>query len=332
MVFCRQFAVLNKAGITLLHSLQLLSAQTGQPLLRKKLQAVAAKLEKGYLLADSLAEHSDIFPGILLNMVKAGEEGGVLDVVLDRLAQHFERQYDLEQKVKAATFYPKFLVGVVFLVVIFILMVVLPNFMRVFESLGLEIPLLTKFFFGLGRIFVTRWYLIALFLLIFYLIAMKYLQTEQGAYRYDRLRLLSSIHRKIILANFCRTLGTLLKSGMALLPALGLLKGVMENRLVSASLREVERSIVQGRSLAENLAAAGFFPPMVVEIVHVGEQTGNLDNLLLKTAEFYETDVSYTVARLHTVLEPVLILTLAVIVTFIVLAVILPVFEIYQVL
>jgi type IV pilus assembly protein PilC len=336
MIFCRQFAALNNAGITFLRSLQLLGEQTEQPVLRERLRAVAAKLERGYLLADSLAEHGDIFPDILLNMVKAGEEGGVLDTVLDRLALHFEKQYDLEQKVKAATFYPKFLVGIASLIVIFILVFVLPNFMGIFENLGLEIPLLTRLFFTLGRMFITYWYLIMLFLLMSFFILRKFCQTEQGAYYYDRLCLnfpfFSSIYRKIMLARFCRTLGTLLDSGMTLLPALSLLKGVMGNRIVTASIKEVEEGIIQGRSLAENLATAGFFPPMIVEMVHVGEQTGNLDNLLLKTAQFYEADVSYTIERLHAMLEPALILTIAVMITFIALSVILPMFEVYQLL
>jgi type IV pilus assembly protein PilC len=336
MIFCRQFAALNNAGITFLRSLQLLGEQTEQPVLRERLRAVAAKLERGYLLADSLAEHGDIFPDILLNMVKAGEEGGVLDTVLDRLALHFEKQYDLEQKVKAATFYPKFLVGIASLIVIFILVFVLPNFMGIFENLGLEIPLLTRLFFTLGRMFITYWYLIMLFLLMSFFFLRKFFQTEQGAYYYDRLCLnfpfFSSIYRKIMLARFCRTLGTLLDSGMTLLPALSLLKGVMGNRIVTASIKEVEEGIIQGRSLAENLATAGFFPPMIVEMVHVGEQTGNLDNLLLKTAQFYEADVSYTIERLHAMLEPALILTIAVMITFIALSVILPMFEVYQLL
>ncbi|MGI5822367.1 MAG: type II secretion system F family protein [Dethiobacteria bacterium] len=336
MTFCRQLAVLNAAGITFLHSLQLLGEQTEQPVIRERLRIVAARLESGHLLADSLAEHSDIFPDILLSMVRAGEEGGVLDTVLEQLARHFEKQYDLEQKIKTATFYPKFLVGVVFLIVIFILVFVLPNFMRVFENLGLEIPLLTKVFFSLGRIFVAHWYLLLLVLMIFCLILGRCLQTEQGAHLADRLRLdfpfFCSVYRKIMLARFCRILGTLLESGMVLLPALNLLQAVMENRIISANIKQVERGVVRGRSLAENLATFNFFPPMLVEKVHIGEQTGNLGHLLLKTAEFYEMDVSYAVSRLHAMLEPALILVMATIVTFIVLAVILPVFEIYQIL
>lgn len=254
---------------------------------------------------------------------------------MEQLARHFEKQYDLEQKIKTATFYPKFLVGVVSLIVIFILVFVLPNFMLVFENLGLEIPLFTKILFGLGRIFITRWYLLILILLTLYFVLRGCLQTERGTLLYDRLRLnfpfFSPVYRKIMLVRFCRTLGTLLESGMALLPALNLVGAIMDNKVVSANLMEVERGIVRGRSLTENLAAVDFFPPMFVEKVHIGEQTGNLGHLLLKTAEFYELDVSYTVARLYAILEPALILTIATIITFIILAVILPVFEIYQV-
>lgn len=336
MIFCRQFAVMNNAGITLLSSLRLFGEQTEQPILRERLRAVAAELEKGNLLAGSLAMHGDIFPALLINMIKAGEEGGVLDTVLDRLALHFEKQYDLEQKIKAATLYPKFLTGLVFLMVIFILVFVLPNFVGVFESMGLEMPLLTRLLFTAGEILTAYWHLIALFLFVAYFFSRKFLQTEKGARYYDRLRLdfpfFNVIYRKIVLARFCRTLGILLGSGMALLSALELLKGILENGIIAESIQAVGEGIVQGRSLAKTLAATGFFPPLVVEMVHVGELTGNLDNLLIKAADFYEADISYTIERLQAMLEPVLILSMAGIIAFIALSVLLPMFEVYQLL
>ncbi|NMB35759.1 MAG: type II secretion system F family protein [Firmicutes bacterium] len=336
MIFCRQFAAMNNAGITLLDSLRLFGTQMEQPVLRERLRAVAAELERGGLLAESLAMHDDVFPALLINMVEAGEEGGVLDTVLDRLALHFEKQYDLEQKIKAATFYPKFLTGLVFLTITFILMFVLPNFVGVFENMGLEMPLLTGLLFAAGELLTTYWHLIALSLAALYFVIWKYLQTEKGARYYDRLRLIvpffSSIYRKVVLARFCRILGILLSSGMTLLPALELLEGILENVILAESIQIVRGRIVQGRSLAETLAATGFFPLMIVEMVRVGEMTGNLENLLDKVADFYEADLSYTIDRLQATLEPVLILTLAGVVAFIALSVLMPIFEMYQLL
>ncbi len=336
MIFCRQFAVMNNAGITLLDSLRLFSKQTEQPVLRERLQAVVTEVERGNLLATSLALHGDIFPDLLLNMIKAGEEGGALDTVLDRLALHFEKQYDLEQKIKAATLYPKFLIGFTFLAAIFILLFVLPNFVGVFENMGLAVPLITRLLFTAGETLTANWYFIVIFLFAAFFLGRKYLQTEKGRRYFDRLRLdfpfYSSLYRKVATARFCRVMSILLGGGIPLLPALKLVKGILDNRIIAESIQSAGEKIIQGRSLAGALAATGFILPLAVEMVHVGELTGNLDNLLLKAADFYEADLAYNIERLQAMLEPVLIISVAGIIAFFALSVFLPIFEMYQLL
>ncbi len=334
MFFCRQLATLLGAGVTLLHSLRVLAEQAEHPLLRERVQQSAELVEEGRSLADSFRRHGDVFPGYLVNMVEAGEAGGVLEGVMDRLAFHFERQHQLEQKLKSATTYPKFILSVVFVVVIFMLTVVLPNFASIFERFEVEMPALTWLLIRLGQGLVSHWYLVLLLAVAAVLLLMRLRRTARGTHLIDTLQLhlplYSPIYRKVLLSRFCRTLGTLLVSGVLLLESLTIAKKVTGNSIIGRGIEKAREGVVNGQPLAEPLSEQGYFPSLVLEMVRVGEQTGSLDSMLLRLAEYYEAEVLYELERLNTVLEPLLILFMAFIVGVIVLSVLQPMLEIYQ--
>lgn len=334
MVFCHQFAAMVSAGITFLDSLRILAQQTEQPLLKQKIGDIAARVEKGFSLGDSFRAHSDVFPPLMINMVEAGESGGVFGIVLERLAVHFEKQENLEQKIRSATLYPKVIICVIFLVVIFMLVFVLPSFVGIFESMAVNVPPLTRFLILSGEVLASYWYLFLFALIVLALFLKKVLKTKRGVFIYDRLLLdlplFNSLYRKMILARFCRTLSTLLRSGVNLLTSLQLVEKVMGNRIAAAAVQRVTSAIMQGQTAAEALATENIFPSMVVEMARVGEETGKLGDMLVRAADYFEDEGSRIVERLGSMLEPVLILIMAGIIGLIALSVLLPMFEIYQ--
>jgi type IV pilus assembly protein PilC len=334
MVFCRQFAALTGAGITLFNSLRLLEEQTEHNVLREKIKDVASRVERGHSLAESFRVNSDVFPSLLINMIEAGEAGGVFDAVLERLALHFEKQYDLEQKIRSATFYPKFIACAAMAAVIFMVVAVLPAFTGIFENMGMEMPALTRLLIFAGNMILSYWHILFIIFIAAVFYCKRLLKTNQGRRFYDRLRLNSPvfgpINRKIVTARFCRTLSTLLGSGTAMLPSLDLVKEIMDNSICGENIARTKEGIVRGQPLARALAAGSFFPPLVVEMVSVGEQTGNLEGMLTSAAGFLEAEVSYIIDRLSSLLEPLLILFMAGIIALIALSVLLPMFEVYQ--
>jgi len=334
MVFCRQFATMVDAGITILNSLKILARQTELPLLKEIIWDLAARVEKGLTLGDSFRAHGDVFPQLMVNMIETGEAGGVFNKVLERLAVHYEKQYDLEQKVRSATLYPKFLICAVILVVIFMLVFVLPSFAGVFESMAVDVPPLTKYLILSGEVLAAYWHFFLFALGIFAFFLKRAQNIGKVALFYDRLLLdlplFHSLYRKMLLARFCRTLGTLLGSGVSLLMSLELVEKIMGNRIAAAAVQRVAGGIKRGRTVAEALASENIFPSIVVEMAGVGEETGKLDDLLFKSADYFESEVSRIVERLGSMLEPALILIMAGIIGSIALSVLLPMFEIYQ--
>ncbi|MGI6318732.1 MAG: type II secretion system F family protein [Dethiobacteria bacterium] len=333
-VFCRQFATMVGAGITFLYSLKVLARQTEQPQLKEIIGDIAARVEKGFSLGDSFKAHSGIFSDLMVNMVIAGESGGVLDTVLDRLAVHFEKQYDLEQKIRSATLYPRFLFCAAILVVVFMLVFVIPSFQGIYVGMAVDLPPLTELLILLGEGLVSYWYLFFLLTVAFAFLLKRILSTGRGAFIYDwlllELPLFNALYKKVILARFCRTLGTLLGSGVNLLLSLQFVERILGNRIAGAAVRRVAGGIAEGRALAEALALEDLFPSMVAEMAGVGEETGKLDEMLIRSADYYEEEVSCIIERLGSMLEPILILAMAGIVGLIALSVLLPVFDIYR--
>lgn len=334
MVFCRQFATAVEAGMTVLAALKILAAQTRPKSLAQKVQEIITALEKGSGLAEAFAEHGPFFPRILIHMVEAGELSGSLDTTLKRLADYFEKEHDLREKVKSASTYPTVIMVVALLVVAFLIVRVLPMFAQMFADMGADLPLITRLLMSLGTGAQKWWPFILLGLVPVFLALRRFVRTPRGTYFLDRLKMrlpvFGPLYQKVIFARFSRTLATLLASGVGVLPALVLVGRVSGNKLVEEAIAKSATGIRQGQSMAAPLKSSGIFPPMLTEMLKIGEETGAIDTMMGKVADFYEADVAYTVSRLSSIIEPILILGMAVIVGTIVIAIVTPMFEIFQ--
>ncbi|NLA45997.1 MAG: type II secretion system F family protein [Firmicutes bacterium] len=334
MVFCRQFATMLQAGITVLQILKIQAQQAENDTLKEKLRDVALDVERGGALAGALAKHGDFFPRIIVSMVEAGEAGGILDTVMERLAEHFQNQHDLEEKIRSSTMYPIIVSALAIVVMAVMVFFVLPTFAKIFEEMGVDLPFFTSALIGLSRFLLRYWYLILGLLLLSAVLLYRYARTPQGRRRFDQLRLRLPVYGKIystaIVARFSRTLGTLLSSGVGLVTALELVEKVINNIVLSDVMIEARRVIRQGQMLALPLAASGLFPPMLVEMVHIGEESGALDGMLSRTADFYEGELTFILDRLSTIIEPVLLIGVGLFVALLLISIIQPLFGIYE--
>ncbi|MGB4331004.1 MAG: type II secretion system F family protein, partial [Dethiobacteria bacterium] len=297
MVFCRQFATMLQAGIPVLQILKILAQQSENEALREKLREITVDVERGSDLAGAMKKHGDFFPRIIVSMVETGEAGGILDTIMERLADHFQRQHDLEAKIRSATIYPAVVTVLAILVLLLMIFFVLPRFAEMLDPMGVEMPLITRVIMALADLLIRFWYLaLGLLALLAFLLG-RYLKTEHGRAAFDRLRLnlpiFGPLYIKMITARFTRTLATLLASGVALLSALELVEKVIDNRVLSGVLAETAQAIRRGQNIFVPLAESAIFPPMMVEMVHVGEESGTLDEMLSRSADFYEAEVTY---------------------------------------
>lgn len=331
-VFCRQFSTMINAGLPVLTSLLILKEQTESKTLRQVIGQVAQDLQKGETLADAFRAHPKSIPDLMVNMVEAGEVGGVLDEVLSRLAVHFEKEHAMREKVRSAMTYPVVVLCVALLAVIFLLTFVLPAFQGILTNLGVEMPFLTKVILGISAFLRTFWYLSLLSIILFAVGVKKSLATERGRTVWDKFTLkapvLGALTQKVIISRFARTLGTLLKGGVPILQALEVVKRTAGNRVVAEGISKAQVNIRDGGGMAGPLAECGVFPPMVIQMIAIGEETGVLDGLLEKLSDFYDGEVDNMVSRLSSIIEPLMILFLGGIVGFIILAILLPMFKI----
>ncbi len=329
-VFSRQFSTMVSAGLSLVRSLDILERQADDKKLKEIIHDVRGKVEAGSSLADAFGSHPATFSELFVNLTHAGEIGGVLDETLERVAEFLESDQALRQKVKSALTYP----GVVFTfaigIVIFMLVVVLPTFTGIFESLEVEMPAMTQFIITLSDLLRGYWYVFiaAFFGVVF---AFKYyVGTPKGQYQWHQILLkipvFGMLNRKITVSRFSRTLGTLLSSGVPVMQALEVTSKAAGNKVVEKSIENVRESIREGESISVPMEESGIFPPMVTQMISVGEETGNLDTMLGKIAEFYDMEVEATLNSLTSLLEPLLMVFLGGMVGFIVLAMFLPMF------
>ena len=334
MVFCRQFATMLQAGIPVLQILKILAQQSENEALREKLREITVDVERGSDLAGAMKKHGDFFPRIIVSMVETGEAGGILDTIMERLADHFQRQHDLEAKIRSATIYPAVVTVLAVLVLLLMIFFVLPRFAEMLDPMGVEMPLITRVIMALADLFIRFWYLaLGLLALLAFLLG-RYLKTERGRAAFDRLRLnlpiFGPLYTKMITARFTRTLATLLASGVALLSALELVEKVIDNRVLSGVLAETAQAIRRGQNIFVPLAESAIFPPMMVEMVHVGEESGTLDEMLSRSADFYEAEVTYFLDRLAAIIEPVLLIAVGFIVALLLISIMTPMLKIYE--
>lgn len=327
-VFCRQFATLTEAGVPVLTSLDILARQAEHPVLGKALAGVAEDLQAGRTLAEAMRRQNRVFPELLVSMVEAGEVGGTLDTALNRIADHFEREYDIREKVKAAMTYPMILLIVGTGAVGFLVTYVLPGFVGILSAAHVALPLPTRILLGVSEFLRSYWYLVPAAAGGGAYLWRQALAREKARARYDawllRLPVFGPLLAKVAVSRFCRTLSTLLVSGVPLIQALDVVKGTTGNAVLARVAETARDQVREGQPLAGPLAASGVIPPMVSRMVAVGEETGRLDAMLEKVAQFYEREVNAAVGRLSAMLEPVLLVIMGAAVGMVIIAILLP--------
>ncbi len=329
--FTRQFATMINAGLPLVKCLQILSRQQSNKIFAEAIAEINNDVEKGGTLADALGKHDKIFSDLYVNMVSAGEQGGILDTILNRLATHLEKQASLRAKVKTAMMYPAVVMVVVVVVVLALLMFVIPIFQQMFEDIGGELPAPTQFVVSLSE-FVQNYFLLIILGVVAVIVAYKaYYKTDSGEKIIDSVKLkmpiFGALTQKMAIARFTRTLGTLISSGVAILDGLSITAKTSGNRIVSDAIMDARVSISGGENIATPLEQCGVFPGMVTQMIAVGEETGGLDTMLMKVADFYEEEVDTAVGGLTATLEPIMIVVLGLIVGGIVISMYLPIFD-----
>ncbi|MBI4590811.1 MAG: type II secretion system F family protein [Candidatus Rokubacteria bacterium] len=330
-IFTRQFSTMVDAGLPLVQCLTILAEQSESKALRTVTASVAGSVESGSTLADSLRRHPKTFNELYVNLVEVGEAGGILDTVLQRLSVYIEKAAALKRKVKSAMIYPATIMGVAFVVVVFMLTFVIPTFAKMFTGLGAELPLPTMIVMKLSD-FVQRFILLIIAAAVGLVLGIRmYYRTEGGKSVIDalllKLPILGTLIRKVSVARFTRTLGTLVSSGVPILEGLRITARTAGNRVVEKAVLETRASVTAGKTLAEPLKASTVFPPMVVQMISVGEQTGALDAMLNKIADFYDDEVDTAVGALTALLEPLMIVFLGVVIGGLVIAMYLPIFR-----
>jgi len=335
VVFTRQFATMIDAGLPLVQCLEILASQQDNKTLKKTLTEIRQSVEGGSTFAAALKQHPKVFTSLYANMVEAGEAGGILDTILNRLAQYMEKAMSLKKKVKSAMIYPSTIITVAVLVVIFLLVFVIPTFKAMFEGFGAALPLPTQIVLELSRL-VRSYFLVGVAAVVGAVIGVRWWYgTSSGRTSIDRLLLkmpvIGILIRKVAVAKFTRTLGTLISSGVAILDGLDITARTAGNKIVEMAVLKTRASISEGKTIAEPLRESGVFPPMVVQMIAVGEQTGALDAMLSKIADFYDEEVDTAVTNLTSLLEPMLMVFLGIVIGGVVIAMYLPIFKLISV-
>ncbi len=333
--FTRQFAVILEGGLPIIKSLEILAEQQRNPYFKKVLNDIKLKVEMGSSLSDALAEYPKVFDNLYIQMIRSGESSGNLDIVLKRLADYLERIMSLKGKVKHAMVYPSVIIIVTIVVISIIMLFVIPKFAEIYESAGRSLPLPTQILINISRNF---WKILLAFiiLLVGSIVGIKYYRTkERGKYNTDKILLhlpiLGELFHKAAVARIARTLANLIGGGVPLLQALTIAGETSGNKVLEKAMEEVKINVSAGQSIADPMFYTGVFPYLLVEMVRVGELTGNLEDMLNRVADFFEEEVDRTVNTLSTLIEPILIVILGIVVGSILIALYLPIFKLGEV-
>jgi type IV pilus assembly protein PilC len=331
-IFSREFATMVNAGLPILRSLSILEGQTNSPILRSAISTVRIDVERGSSLSAALTKHPKAFNRLYVAMVRSGEAGGVLDQVLERLASNLEREVSLRNRIRSAMTYPIVVLGFVTMILVAMLVFVVPQFKSIYDSLHGTLPLLTRMLITLSDLVRHQFLIVAAFVGLAVFLIRRWKRTDAGREQWDRLKLRVPIFGKLFLktalARFARTLGVLNRSGVPILQSLDVVAETVNNSLVAKGVTDVQASVKQGESLARPLRQHKVFPPMVVQMLAVGEETGALDTMLEKIAAFYDDEVTATVDQLTSLIEPIMIALVGGLVGVAVIALYLPMFNI----
>jgi type IV pilus assembly protein PilC len=331
VIFTRQFSTMINAGLPLVQALDILAKQSENKVLQEVTRAVVFDVESGHTVADALSKHPKAFSDLYVNMVAAGEAGGILDTILMRLATFMEKNDALVRKVKGAMIYPGVIMSVAGIAITVLLVFVIPVFENMFGSVGLALPLPTRIVIGMSRFLKGYWYLVGGGIAGGVYMLKQYYKTSDGKLKIDKLMLrlpiLGDVLRKSSVSRFTRTLGTLISSGVSILDGLEITAKTAGNRVIQDAIMQSRASIAGGDTISAPLQKSAVFPPMVISMIAVGEQTGGLDEMLSKIADFYDEEVDTAVSNLLSMLEPVMIVFLGLVVGGMVVAMYLPIFD-----
>jgi type IV pilus assembly protein PilC len=334
VIYLRQFATLLKAGVSVVDSTRILASQTESKALKKALEEVEEDLRAGNPLSMATAKHKRIFPPMFVNMIKAGEAGGNMDETLERLADHFEKVHRTRQKMVSALAYP-IVVGIIAIgVVIFLLIGVVPTFVQMFADFHAELPAITKFVLKASEVMQVYWWLVVLAIFGLYVLFSVLKKHKESKYYIDyvmlRMPIFGKLLQKAALARMARTLSSLFSSSVPILQALAIVENVVENEVIAKVIKQARDSLERGQSLTEPMKKHWAFPPLVTQMIAIGEETGSLDAMLAKVADFYEAEVETTTDRLKSLIEPFMIVLLAGIIGTIVTSIIVPMYDIFN--
>jgi type IV pilus assembly protein PilC len=331
-VMSRQFSTMVNAGLPILRALSILETQTPNKKLRSTIGDIRMDIERGSSLSAALAKHPKVFSKLYVAMVKSGETGGVLDQVLIRLADNMEREVSLRHRIRSAMTYPIVVLGFVLLILAAMLLFIVPQFKNIYATLGGELPVPTKILLALSDIIRHKFLIVAAVVALVVFVIRRFKRTDRGQQLWDRMKLripiFGPLFQKSALARFARVLGVLNRSGVPILQSLDVVSETVNNSLMSAAILDVQAAVKQGESLAKPLAKHSIFPPMVVQMLAVGEETGALDTMLEKTAAFYDDEVTAAVDSLTSIIEPIMIFVVGGAVGLCVIALYLPMFNI----
>lgn len=333
-VFCRQFVSITQAGVPMKEALQMLTEQTENKYLKQAVADVLANVEKGNTLADSMAAEKDIFPDIMVHMVEAGESSGSLDTSFARMAVHFEKEAKLKATIRKATIYPIILIFAVIGVIAVMLLFVIPIFIDMFADLDVEMPALTMGVMNLSKWTAGHWYVILAVIVAVILAYQAIYRTDQGRLKIDLIKmkipLIGKLNVKSTCAQFARTMSTLMAAGVPTIDCLETVAKIVKNIHYKNALMKAKEEVMKGIPLSEPLETSGIFPPMVYHMTSIGEDTGNMEDMLTKLADYYDEEVEITTQSVLAAMEPLIIVFMALIVGTLVIAVIMPIGTMYE--
>lgn len=331
IIFARQFSTMIDAGLPIIQCMDILQSQQENPTFKKMLKDLKDQVEGGATLADALKRYPKHFDNLFVNMIAAGEAGGILDVILKRLSNYMEKAARLKRKVKGAMVYPAITIFVAVAVVAIILVFVIPVFQKMFAEFGSQLPAPTLIVIAISEFVKSKILYIIIALILFSIALRQYYKTDKGKLQIDSLMLkmpvIGILLRKVAVAKFTRTMGTMLGSGVAILEALDIVAKTSGNRVIENAIYSVRSGIAEGRTMADPLQASGVFPSMVCQMIAVGESTGALDAMLEKIADFYDEEVDQAVENLTAMIEPIMIIFLGIVIGGLVVSMYLPVFK-----
>lgn len=333
-IFCRQLYTMLDAGVSITNSLNMLAMQLPSPRLRTILSEIEESVKKGEMLSVAMKRYKE-FPQLLISMIESGESTGNIDTMMLRMASHFEKETKTNNKVKSAMIYPICLAVVAVAAVMFILTFVMPTFAELFEENGADLPFITSAMIGASDFLKSYWFIIVAIIAIIVVAIKAYAETEDGKVRFSALALkfpiVANLNKKVIVARFTRTLSTLLSAGISLVQALPIVSAVLGNRIAQQDLDRIRERVVRGDGLSAPIAESDIFPDMLASMVRIGEESGALDDILNKTADFYEEEVDQAITQTTELMQPIVIVIMGIVVGIMVMGIMLPMFDMYTI-